>query len=329
MSEPFSDDVARVRRLLRDTLAGEPLSDECRAFALGGKHLRARLLFAASAGNPVLSAGVDVARAAAAIELVHAGSLFHDDIVDACDVRRGVPALHRVHGVEAATRSGLHLVELARALAADLPSRARERIGLTARRLSRGQFLELIRLGDMAMRPDERMRIMQLKTASVIGLSCELGAMLVGEPIADTKRWRRIGEAFGLLFQVADDLDDVFGSAAELGRQPGADLRDGVMSLPILCGLETAHRPALVAALRDLRCANASATAVHRCGEILRSSGAIDRTVRLAEAHADAVQGHCGALPATRGTEWMVALTQRTLARCSRWLPRPELHRTD
>jgi heptaprenyl diphosphate synthase component 2 len=326
MPDPFSDEIDRLTQFLRRALASEPLPEACGAFVLGGKRLRSRLLFAASASNPLLAASTDITRAAAAIELVHAGSLLHDDVVDRCEVRRGVPALHRVLGVRTATRSGLHLVEIALALVGELPTPARERIATAARRLSRGQFLELLRLGDTTMGSDERIRIMELKTASVFGLSCELGAMLIGEDVPIMNRWRSIGEAFGLLFQIADDLDDIFGSEEELGRPTGADIQDGVMSLPILCGLESTHRTTLAALLTELRSTRLSGTSLLRCANFLQVSGAIDRTLGFARVYADTVCGQLAAVPSSRGTEWIAALVSQTLARCCRWLPqnRPE-----
>lgn len=321
MPDPFSGEIDQLTEFLRRALANEPLPEACRAFALGGKRLRSRLLFAASASNPLLAASTDLTRAAAAIELVHAGSLLHDDVVDRCEVRRGVPALHSVLGVRAATRSGLHLVEVALALVAELPTPARERIATAARRLSRGQFLELLRLGDATMGSDERIRIMELKTASVFGLSCELGAMLIGEDVPIVNRWRSIGESFGLLFQIADDLDDIFGSEEELGRPTGADTQDGVMSLPILCGLESTHRATLGALLTELRSTTPNGMKLRHCANLLQRSGAIDRTLGFARVYADTVRGQLAAVPSSRGTEWIALLVSKTLARCFRWLP--------
>ena len=321
MPDPFSDQLDRLTQVLRKALANEPLPEACGTFVLGGKRLRSRLLFAASASNPLLAAGADVTRAAAAIELVHAGSLLHDDIVDRCEVRRGIPALHRVAGIQTATRSGLHLVEIALALVGELPPLARERIAAAAQQLSRGQFLELLRLGDGTMGSDERIRIMQLKTASVFGLSCELGAMLIGEDAAIVNRWRSIGEQFGLLFQLADDLDDIFGSEDELGRPPGTDAQDGVMSLPILCGLESAYRTRLAAVLAEVRSTRPDRETLLRCADLLRVSGAVDRTLGYARVYADTLRGQLAAVPSSRGTEWIDALAGQTLARCCRWLP--------
>jgi geranylgeranyl pyrophosphate synthase len=288
-------------------------------FVLEGKRLRSRLLFASAARDYFFAASPDMVRAAAAIELVHAASLLHDDVVDHCDLRRGKPVFHRIAGVRTATLSGLHLVHLALAIVATLSAHARRRVAAVARHLSRGQFLEILRAHDVTMRSDERIRIMKLKTASVFGLSCELGGAVSGEDPEVWIRRRRAGEAFGMLFQIADDLDDIFAAEQDLGRPGGADLLAGVMSLPITCALETDARPTLLALFADMR-NSASPDHVPTCREILRSSGALDRTFTIALSRANAARGHLVVLPSSPGTEWMTSLVEDTLKRCQRSL---------
>ena len=170
------------------------LPSECLAFVRAGKRLRAKLVLASSDQGLAMSDG-DVIQAAAMIELVHAASLLHDDIVDQCDERRSRPTLHRTHGTEAATLAGTHLVHLALRLVADLPDLARVRIAEAGQQLARGQLLELMHARDFTVSPEERLTVMKLKTASMFGLACELGGTLAGEDYNRSASRRRFGEA--------------------------------------------------------------------------------------------------------------------------------------
>ena len=111
------------------------------------------------------------AKQAAAIELVQAASLLHDDIVDDCAMRRGYPALHQALGARSAILNGALLVQLAFTLIAELPAAARARIADTAQEVTRGQFLEIMRAFDPTLLPADRLAISGQKTASVFSRS--------------------------------------------------------------------------------------------------------------------------------------------------------------
>jgi len=316
-SEAMDDQLDRLAAFIDSALTEEThLSPECLAFVRAGKRLRAQLLLASSDESCVVSDG-NVIRAAAAIEFVHAASLLHDDIVDQCDERRGHPALHRTQGIEAATFAGTHLVHLALSLVADLPELARLRIAEAGQQLARGQFLELMHAGDLTASPEERLAIMRLKTATVFSLACELGSMLAGEDYARSVVRRRFGEAFGVLFQVADDVDDLFASATEQGRAPATDLRCAVMSFPIIFALRTSAKRHVRRLLESSGIPAGAATPL--CRELVRSSGALARTVEVATGYALEARDHLAALPATGGSQWMAALVDATMARITRF----------
>lgn len=311
------DQLDRLAAFIDSALAENThLSSECLAFVRGGKRLRAKLLLASGDEGCAVSDG-NVIRAAAAIEFVHAASLLHDDIVDQCDERRGHPTLHRTQGIEIATFAGTHLVHLALSLIADLPELARLRIAEAGQQLARGQLLELMHAGDLTASPEERLAVMRLKTASVFSLACELGSRLAGEGYDRSMVRRRFGETFGMLFQVADDVDDLFASATEQGRVPATDLRCAVMSLPIIFALRTSARRHVRRLLENSGIPAAAATA--SCREFVRSSGALARTVEVATGYALEARNHLTALPATGGSQWMAALVDTTVARITRF----------
>ena len=298
---------------LLDTEDGLPQA--CREFSLAGKKLRARLLFASAAPVP-LDFEDAVVRTAAAIELVHAASLIHDDIVDQCDERRGQPALHRVLGTATAIRAGTSLVHLALRILGDLPECVRLRVAETGQALARGQFLEILHAQDLAVSADERVSIVKHKTASVFGLACELGSRISGASPPESAPYRRFGEAFGMLFQIADDVDDIFATYGEQGRPPATDLRCAVMSLPIVLALQSEARTEMMRLIDD-RVAD-DHRRVDACRALLQSSGALVRAHSVAVRYAEQARESLVDIPLVR-SRWMAELVDTTLGRVSRF----------
>lgn len=189
---PLSFQAHRLATLLDRVLAENPeLPRACHGFTRGGKRLRARLLFAAAAPRATPAVQVPVLRTAAAVELLQAASLVHDDIVDRCPTRRGLPALYRTEGVLHATATGAATVQIALVLLAELPALVRTRVAEAARRLGRGQFMEIVQAYDAGVSPEGRLEIVQEKTASVFAVACEPGGILTSaaHSYRSTLRW--------------------------------------------------------------------------------------------------------------------------------------------
>lgn len=202
----------------------------------GGKRLRARLLWWAA--NAAAPAPVDpehdmLIRAAAAIELAHLGSLVHDDIVDCADTRRGVATVHRRHGVRVATDAGAALAHLANEFVAALGRPARRAVRRSLLATCRGQVRELA-ASFVLLSPHARLAIMREKTGAFFELAATLGAHVAGANVRARASVARYARRFGVAFQIADDVLDVAGDPEVLGRANGADLRYGVVTLPVL-----------------------------------------------------------------------------------------------
>ena len=311
--------LERVERLLADAVEGLPavLPRECRDFLQRGKRLRAQLLFASAPSNGVPSNLAMAVRAAAAIELVQAASLLHDDIVDDCAMRRGYPALHQALGARSAILNGALLVQLAFTLIAELPAAARARIADTAQEVTRGQFLEIMRAFDPTLLPADRLAISGQKTASVFALACELGALLLGGTAAYCTRKRRFGFAFGMLFQIADDLADLLATGEELGRPPGSDFAQGVISLPIAFALETRVKEEVAAMIDGVRLAEGRSLARFRT--LLQLSGALQRTSKEAQRYAREAREQHDPDDSPAYSELTEALIDNTLRRILRY----------
>lgn len=216
----------------------------------GGKRMRGTLLL--SAFDAAGGRG-DASHLAAAIEVVHAYSLVHDDLpcMDDDDVRRGMPTVHRVYGVAVATTAGLAMVPLAARCAAE----SARGLGLDeasvgaivvelmqasgAGGMIGGQLLDLEGEG-RPLALAELERIHRAKTGALITAAATLGGRAAGVTGARLDALRRYGEAVGLAFQIADDVLDVTATTDQLGKTAGRDLALRKSTYPALLGVEGA-----------------------------------------------------------------------------------------
>ncbi len=235
VSEKLADDTGPVVDAIRYALAGE------------GKRLRAVLVIEAyrAAGGTG-----DVSALAAAVEVVHAYSLVHDDLpcMDDDDVRRGRPTVHKVFGVAAATAAGMAMVPLAAQAADDaavglgLPLEVRGAIVRTLMQASGaggmigGQLLDLEGEG-LSLDLAQLERIHRCKTGALIEASMRLGGLAARATPAMLAAFGRYGASVGLAFQIADDVLDITATTGELGKTAGKDLQFRKSTYPALLGI--------------------------------------------------------------------------------------------
>jgi geranylgeranyl diphosphate synthase type II len=223
-----------------------------------GKRLRAILLLEA---YKACGGADDAHDLAAAVEVVHAYSLVHDDLpcMDDDDVRRGRPTVHRVFGVSVATAAGLAMVPLAARSAwhaAKLLGLPDDEAGAVVHDLMvasggggmiGGQLLDLEAEGSQ-LSLDALERVHRLKTGALIMASVTIGARAARSTVGRREAFARYGAAIGLAFQIADDVLDVTATTDELGKTAGRDLELQKSTYPALLGIEgaTARAVALV-----------------------------------------------------------------------------------
>ena len=204
-----------------------------------GKRLRPALtvLCARACGrwdDQVIDAGVGV-------EMIHAATMIHDDVVDSAATRRGMATINARWDDRVAVLMGDFL--LARALtiftrignveALDTVARATER-------LSQGEIFE-IQIGQQTdTREASYLGMVSDKTASLITASCRIGPLLVGAPANVVEAMSQYGESLGLAFQIVDDMLDFVGDATTLGKPVGHDLEEGKITLPLIRALSAA-----------------------------------------------------------------------------------------
>jgi heptaprenyl diphosphate synthase len=240
----LAGDLARVEDSLHEavTTPDRFLADVAsHLIGAGGKRIRPTLTLCAAyaAGGDEGPAAAAAVTGAVAIELVHQGSLYHDDVIDEAETRRGVPSVNARWSNIVAILAGDFLLARASALAARLGGDVAEILASTIAELCRGQVLELQHLFDVDRSEEGYSSAIEGKTASLFGTSCRVGGMVsgVGEPTLDALT--RYGFHLGMCFQIVDDVLDVTRTEAELGKPVGNDVLEGVYTLPVIYALQS------------------------------------------------------------------------------------------
>ena len=227
--------------LVEDLLRAEIASDYALAnitarhlVEAGGKRFRPLLvLLAAQFGNPD-SPGV--IPAAVVIELTHLATLYHDDVMDEADVRRGAESANSRWGNTVAILSGDFLFARSSKILADLGPEAVRVQAQTFERLVVGQLRETVgpQTGEDAVA--HHLQVLADKTGSLIAAAGRYGAMMSGVDAKTIDAIAEFGECIGVVFQLSDDLLDIESEVS--GKTPGTDLREGIKTLPALLALQ-------------------------------------------------------------------------------------------
>jgi heptaprenyl diphosphate synthase len=206
----------------------------------GGKRSRPLLvLLAAQLGDP---AAPGVVPAAVVVELTHLATLYHDDVMDEAELRRGAASANARWDNSVAILTGDFLFARASDILADLGPEAVRLQARTFERLVTGQIRETVGPVEGADPVDHYLSVLADKTGSLIATSARFGAMLSGADEQAVDVLTRYGERFGVAFQLSDDLLDVLSDSTESGKTPGTDLREGIPTLPVLL-MRRAVRP--------------------------------------------------------------------------------------
>jgi heptaprenyl diphosphate synthase len=282
---PLTADLQRVEDRLGeavrhpDRFLGEVASHLVEA---GGKRLRPRMTlcaaYATTNGHDPVSA--DAVTGAVAVELVHLGSLHHDDVIDEAETRRGVPSVNARWSNIVAILSGDYLLARASGLAASLGADVAALLADTIGELCRGQVLELQHLFDVERSVEDYESAIEGKTAALFATSCRVGGMVTGadEPTLDALT--RYGHHAGMCFQVVDDCLDLTATDETLGKPAGKDLIEGIYTLPVIYAL--AGEPAL----RDVLGGPLDPGRLDEARSLASANGSVTTALAVAQDHA-------------------------------------------
>lgn len=206
----------------------------------GGKRFRPLLVMLAAQFGDRYAPGV--VPSAVVVELTHLATLYHDDVMDEAEVRRGVDSANTRWGNSVAVLTGDFLFARASHILADLGPEAVRVQAEAFERLVTGQILETAGPQDGRDPVEHYLDVLSGKTGSLVAVSCRFGAMMSGADETVVDVLTQYGERLGVAFQLADDVLDIASDSHESGKTPGTDLREGIPTLPVLRLRERAER---------------------------------------------------------------------------------------
>ncbi|MGW5382270.1 polyprenyl synthetase family protein [Nocardia sp. NPDC003963] len=184
--------------------------------------------------DPSIPAGDRVVRAAAAVELLHLGSLYHDDVVDHAYARRGRPSANVVWGSHMAVLGGDSMMLTSVRMLAELGRREVLAGAIAGEQMCAGMVIEAADLYVTSRSEQSYLDSIEGKTAAVLSLACRVGAMQAGRAEDAEEALALFGRHFGMAYQLYDDILDLTSTAEEMGKPVNADLPDGIYTLPVI-----------------------------------------------------------------------------------------------
>jgi heptaprenyl diphosphate synthase len=290
--------MASVEEMLREhSTSRSPYVTEAAShlLAAGGKRFRPLLvLLAAEAGDR--PDAVEVLTSACVVEITHVGSLYHDDVMDEAELRRGADSANSRFDNLVAILTGDFLFAKSSELTARLGPEAVRIQAETFTRLVEGQILETVEPGPDDDALQHYLEVVAGKTGSLISTAARYGAMFGGASPEVVTALTEYGELVGTAFQLSDDILDVASESAESGKTPGTDLREGVPTLPVL--MAKASTDPADARLLELLSADLSDDALHaEALELLRRHPAMEEARSYVVARAQEAKRRLTALP--------------------------------
>jgi octaprenyl-diphosphate synthase len=277
--------------LIRHATSDVGLVTEAAKYVLqnGGKRIRPALLLltAKLLGFPIAKA-IDLG---AAVEMIHAASLMHDDVLDDAEIRRGKPSSNVKWGNQISILVGDFLwcrsSEIAISYGND---RILSSITAAVKNTTEGEILEIVRSSDFDINEEDYLRIIELKTAMLFACSCQLGAILAGASKNFEETMKTYGLNIGIAFQLADDVLDYVSNDVNLGKKTGTDLCEGKLTLPIILALKKC-RENDGKILKDALLANTlDAAKLKEIRTILESLGTLQESMNIAKKYVKAAK---------------------------------------
>ena len=309
----LADHRAAIDAELRRSVAGEdPFLTEVASHLINAGGQRWRPLLCVASG---MAAGADatddVVRGACAVELVHLGSLYHDDVIDEAPTRRTVESVNARWGNLMAIVAGDFLLARASEIAASLGTEVAGLLAATIGRLCEGEVRELRTAFQTSRSEEAYFSSVAGKTSSLLAASCRIGALVAGLDRASVEALTRFGEAFGVVFQIVDDIKDLVLTEAELGKPAGHDLVEGVYTLPVLRALAMGEGDELRALLGRL----IDRPEADKARSLVVSSGGVESAVLTAREWADRASHAVASLPPTDAVACLARLGHGVLDR--------------
>ena len=257
MSNPMFDVIQSDLEILNEGLIGAVSSPVelvnevgTHLVTAGGKRIRPALclLSARCGSNFSLEKVLPLAEA---LELIHTASLVHDDVIDEADTRRGEPTANAKWDNQIAILSGDYIFARAFVLIAEggYGDYVSKRLAELVSNLSVGEIIQDHTVYQAVKDLDNYYERIQKKTADFLEICCELGGIVGGLPQEDTKKLAEYGHCIGMAFQITDDVLDIMQTSEQIGKPAGNDIRQGIVTLPVIHALNVSPDAEKLAAI--------------------------------------------------------------------------------
>lgn len=296
--------------------SGVPLVGEVARYIIsaGGKRLRPALLLLMCGALECHS--LDRFKLAAVVEFIHTATLLHDDVVDESTLRRGRATANEIFGNPASVLVGDFLYSRAFQMMVETTSmRVMQVLADATNVIAEGEVLQLMNMHDASLDEAGYLRVIRSKTAKLFEASALLAAILANADASTEAACAEYGLSLGTAFQVIDDVLDYDGEAAEMGKNLGDDLREGKATLPLILAMQAGS--AADAALVRQAIESGSTDELASIIDIVRRSGALERTRAAAASQAQRAIDAAGALPRNSYTASLIELAAQLLQRRS------------
>jgi len=310
------DGVGRIEQLMDTELrsADEVMTDSLmHLFKAGGKRFRPLFTVLSAQVGPNPEAR-EVTIAGAVIELVHLATLYHDDVMDEAEVRRGTPTANVRWGNNVAILAGDYLFATASRLVSRLGPEAVRLIAETFAQLVTGQMREARGAAQGVDSIEHYLKVVYEKTACLIAAAGRFGGMFSGVDEDQVERLSRLGGIVGTAFQISDDIIDIGSDSHESGKLPGTDVREGVRTLPMLYALQETGPDG--ARLRELLAGPVdNDEAVLEALTLLRASPGMAKAKDFLAQYAEQARRELTLLPEVAGRGALETLVEYTVSR--------------
>lgn len=281
ITDKINRDIAAVNALLHEKINGKSaiFDDFVKPLVNArGKQLRARLCLHIALSNNIEN--VDRIKVAAAIEFLHLATLIHDDVIDEANKRRGVETIHVKNGNKTAILSGDYLFAKSFDLIGDTENVEFLKIFTKVIiDLVEGEFMQMADVAKLEQSIEDYLLKTQKKTANLIEVAVELGAKMAGYSPEEITHFKNYGQALGMLFQITDDLLD-YNSVIELAGKPvGNDLKEGVLTYPLLSIKNSENITYLKSEIKDIIDGKSPQNLI----DYVKKQGGINNTIKLAQ----------------------------------------------
>jgi heptaprenyl diphosphate synthase len=316
------DDLERVEdRLLGSVQTSDPFLTELASHLIKAGGKRQRPAFAiASAATARTEGGVatdEAVMGGVAVELVHLGSLYHDDVMDDAVTRRTVESVNARWGNLKAILAGDFLLAKASEIAAGLGTEVAGLLAATIARLCEGQIRELKDVYRLDRTIEDYTGSIEGKTAALFATACRVGGIVGDLPREQIETLTTFGLRYGMAFQVVDDILDLIASSEELGKPSGNDLVEGVYTLPVLRTLDTEGSDALRALLGK----PLTPEEREEARAIVLGGPGIAHSIEVAQVYADEAIAALAGLPDSDATRGLAATTHHLVERVTSHTP--------